>query len=476
MASISSMVWFSKAEFAALLPTYEEALTVTPEKGFDGDDDPLPIQQWVVRRTRVGVPIASGLAISEAEGIALVDETSPGSKLHCLKRPDPSHPSAPKGQGPFFDDIIQTLKTEYAVLAEAPTGSGKTVAILNAVAEFSRTSLIIVPSQRLLYQWRDEIKKHLGIDDSSIGLIGDGHDNFDRPIVVCVLHNLLLKIYPQTFYSSFGLVAFDECHKLGAREFSRVMHQIPATFKIAVSATPDRKDGCACVFTNYFGEVAIRSTQKPLPLYYEMVPFKLKGIPRSLNYRKSTARPLLWVSENPKRNAFLVELIKAEYAMLSDKEPDALLVVTKYQEHAELLMSLCSEGRDKIPAEVTGLFAGKRKKVIKGVEKHAKVKKGQLDFVAANARVIFATYSMMSEGVDIPRISRGVEAMPVADVRQVVGRARRIYKSKKRAYWVSLRDVGMPRDSVMCFLYGFAAARIKGLREVGGVTVKETER
>ena len=467
------MVWFSKEEFARMLPRYEELLTATPENGFEGNPDPLPIQQWVERRTRVGVPIAAGLIMADDYGITLEENLAAGTRLRCPKRPDPNHPSAPKGQGAFFEGLIDELCYNYTVLGEAPTGSGKTVAILNAVAEFERSAIIIVPSQRLLHQWREEALQHLGLEDAQIGLIGDGIEQIDRPLTICVLHNLLQKVYPPEFYTSFGLVAFDECHKLGAREFSRVMHQIPAVYKIAVSATPDRKDGCASVFTNYFGEVSVKSEQKPLPLYYELIPFKVGGIPRSLDYCRSTARPLLWLSEHEKRNAFIVDLIKEEYTLLNRDENQALLVLSKYQEHCEKLMELCSEGKGRLPEAELGLFTGKRPRMIKGVLKRTKAKKTELDEVAKSATVLFATYSMMAEGIDIPRISRGIEAMPVADVRQAVGRARRKWKSKVRAYWVSIQDTGIRSDNPLCCLYGFAAARIKGLRAVGGVTVKE---
>lgn len=456
-------MWFEADEIEAHCPHFRELLTVTPMKGFEGSPDPEPIEQWTENKERIGVPVDFGLSLDDNPIQAL----SKGKALKCPKRPDPSHPSAPAGQSAFFKDMIDAMWEYYTVLAEAPTGSGKTVGILNAVAEFGRTTLVVVPSKTLMYQWAEEAKKHLGLTDNQIGFIGDGKEHLDRPFTICVLHNLFLKIYPPDFYQRFGMVAYDECHGLGAREFSKTMSQFPALYRIGVSATPDRKDGCAELFTNFFGQVRVKSAQKPLPLIYKLVPFQVKGTPRCLEYTKSNVKPLLWLSDNEDRNNLIVEQTVAGY-----HASHVVLVVTKFTRHAENLMDMCA--KQGIPRNQMGLFVGKRTYDTPEGPKEKTVKKAELDSVKENATVIFATYSMIKEGVDIPRISYGVEALPISDVRQVVGRARRVYKGKDRAYWVSIKDTGIRPRSVFAFLYNFTAARIKSLHVVGGVTIQDT--
>jgi superfamily II DNA or RNA helicase len=466
MATIGALVWFERGEIERISPHFRERLTITPTKGFDAGPDPEPIEQWVESRGRIGVPINFGLSLVDH----VEENLSKGTKLVCQKRPDPNHPSAPKGQAGFFSDIIQQLKGSYTALVEAPTGSGKTVAVLNAVAEFQRSALIIVPSKTLMYQWAEEAKRHLGLTDEQIGLIGDGKEQLGRPFTICVLHNLFLKIYPQDFYLGFGFVAWDEAHNLGAREFSKTMRYFPATYRIAVTATPDRKDGCAKIFTNYFGEVCVKSEQKPLPLVYTLVPFKLKGTPYSLEYTRSNVKPLLWMSEHEERNKLIVSLIQDKYA-----EGHTVLVLTKYTKHAQELMELSAKlnGRKRIPENVMGLFTGKRIVDTPEGPKEKAIKKAELDNVKEHATVIFATYSMMKEGVDIPRITLGIEALPISDVRQAVGRARRVYPGKSEAWWISIKDTGIRPNSVFVFLYQFTSARLRSLKKVGGVTINE---
>lgn len=462
MASVGALLWFQRAEIERLCPNFRTALTVTPTKGFDGAPDPEPIQQWVENKGKIGLPIDYGLRFATDQ---VDDKLCDGSVLRCPKRPDPAHPAAPSGQAKFFDEVIYTLEDRYTSLVEAPTGSGKTVAVLNAVAEFEQSALIIVPSRTLMYQWVDEAKKHLGLTDDQIGMIGDGKEQLGKPFTVCVLHNLFLKIFPPDFYTSFGFVAWDEAHNLGAKEFSKTMRYFAAKYRIAVTATPDRKDGCASLFTNYFGDVSVRSEQKPLPLLYRLIPFNVVGTPASLEYTRSNVKPLLWLGENPKRNQLIVQHINSAY-----REGHVVLVLTKFTRHAEELMRLCRD----IPQDSMGLFIGKRTVETENGPKERAVKKADLDKVKQDATVIFATYSMMKEGVDIPRITFGIEALPVSDVRQAVGRARRVYPGKSRAEWISIKDTGIRTNSIFAFLYQFTAARLRSLHKVGGVTIQET--
>jgi len=98
-------------------------------------------------------------------------------------------------------------------------------------------------------------------------------------------------------------------------------------------------------------------------------------------------------------------------------------------------------------------------------QKSKEKKKTQTDddlYEAEQARVIFATYQMCSEGVDLPAVDTLVLASPVADVEQAVGRSRReclpepgkcahycrwragVCKGKPNPIVADLVDVGVP--------------------------------
>ena len=95
----------------------------------------------------------------------------------------------------------------------------------------------------------------------------------------------------------------------------------------------------------------------------------------------------------------------------------------------------------------------------------------ELDKIAEECAVIVATYKKMSTGTDIPRLNGGIEAMPVADGRQAIGRPRRLHPGKEDAIWISIADKNMYSGSGVEFLYGYTKARLKGYREKGA-TIK----
>ena len=89
-----------------------------------------------------------------------------------------------------------------------PTGAGKTVVGLKLVSMFDVPTLILVHTKELLYQWKDEIKLHLGVD---AGLVGDGQADF-RAITVATLQTIGGMIRSGDIQRlEFGMLLLDEC-------------------------------------------------------------------------------------------------------------------------------------------------------------------------------------------------------------------------------------------------------------------------
>ena len=64
-----------------------------------------------------------------------------------------------------------------------------------------------------------------------------------------------------------------------------------------------------------------------------------------------------------------------------------------------------------------------------------------LDRVKAEADYIFATYGMITEGIDIPRLDAGLDATPLGKATQITGRIRRPMPGKAMPIWITLRDL-----------------------------------
>jgi DNA excision repair protein ERCC-3 len=125
-----------------------------------------------------------------------------------------------------------------------PSGSGKTVAAIATMAELGGETLILVPSQELTRQWKEEIvaKTNLGPYD-----IGQYHSNEKkiRPVTVATYDTAAMSRHRKLFNDrEWGLVIADECHHSVANTWKR-FRGIQSKARLGLSATPIRESGDA---------------------------------------------------------------------------------------------------------------------------------------------------------------------------------------------------------------------------------------
>ena len=120
-----------------------------------------------------------------------------------------------------------------------PTGAGKTVLALMAVAHAGVWTLVVVPTIELLHQWREALVQKLGLPEALVGMIGGGVRQ-NRPITVITYDSAAM---PRRKLDSWGLLIFDEAHHLPATAYRRIAESAPAPLRLGLSATPDRSDG-----------------------------------------------------------------------------------------------------------------------------------------------------------------------------------------------------------------------------------------
>jgi hypothetical protein len=145
-----------------------------------------------------------------------------------------------------------------------------------------------------------------------------------------------------------------------------------------------------------------------------------------------------------RRNAVLVKIIKRFY----DTGRQALIVGDGVL-HLQKLMEMAAAAG--VPNSAMGQFTGDRQTVTfetdpltrrpKRVVKKKKFTKEELDYVKANSQIMFATYGMITEGIDIPRLDAGADVSPRKKATQLIGRIRRPRPGKKKPVWITVRDV-----------------------------------
>ena len=408
--------------------------TVTP-RSFN--DEPVDdILGWRESDNYLYLPVARGVEMLKQMGVVHVfkDKTSLGSKIEVPRLPDPYHPDASPGQAQFMEDVLAAVQDRHAILGKAGTGNGKTVVALWTIAMLGRTALIVVPGATLANNWKDEIKKHLGLDDSEIGWIQQKKCDFrGKKVVIAVVHSLCRRAYPPAFYQAFGTVVYDEVHSMAAATFSKTLGKLTARYKMAFSATPTRKDGCENVFLNYFGsDIVDCKEDKPLECDAYIVDYQLP-FPKD-SFPESPSIALNILSKLKTRNQLITKWIGRLYA-----KKRTIIVMSDRIEQLHLLRDW-THAQFGVPMEEMAMYAAQ--KIVNG--KRVRVTQNELQTLKkrGSIRIYFTTYGIFKQGENIPRLDAGIEATPRADGIQPPGRIRRRRPGKSRPVWVSIRDNG----------------------------------
>lgn len=178
---------------------------------------------------------------------------------------------------PHQSEVVQSWFTAHqrGIIAHA-TGSGKTVAAISIIRRWindSRPVLVVVPTELLATQWRDEIAAELANISPAILIAGAGHGrrswqddlaDFTRDmaelgprVVIATLATAASDLFLNRIRGGDHLlVVADEVHRIGSRAYQRIL-DIAAGGRLGLSATPERygdPDGTA-VILGYFGRV-----------------------------------------------------------------------------------------------------------------------------------------------------------------------------------------------------------------------------
>lgn len=425
-------------EAAGDLAALRRRLTFVPRKG--PDVEPVPIHMWSDKKAGyIGVPREFGLA--EFRHLPMENRTVLGGSIEVPRLPDPHHPRVrnPQAQAQFMADLGRqfTLNTSY--VAMAPTGSGKTVCALNTAANLGRRTLILVHLERLMHQWIEEIEDKLGVPRNRIGIIQqDSCEWRDKDFSVGLLHSVVRRQYEPEFYTAYGTVIYDEVHKVGSQFFAPAVSLFPSKYRLGLSATPNRTDGGDKVFFWHLGPIRVTSEAEALPI--KVYPVIYKTHQKLWGTTHGSRVKCLSLDDN--RNRLLATLIKRFY----DGNRQALFVGESI-DHLQKLMTMAE--RAGVPRNAMGQYTAEIHRPVPDKKNPGKFKMGKvkqskeaLDDIKANSRLIFATYGMVTEGIDIPRLDGGMDVTPRSKATQLIGRVRRPVPGKREPIWLTLRDIG----------------------------------
>lgn len=430
----------------------ERELTI---KLWDDEEEEYRKVHTFSRGTRgIFTPRQYGLALAHTLGISVLDKTSEGVELSPeVKR---NEITLREEQVEFVDQMVRAAAAHRDAFCTAATGKGKTVCSLEASRRLGRSTLVVVDMERLVTQWRDRIETFLGIPQNQIGLIqGSVLDYEGRDYTIAMLQTLYLRRYDPEVYNYFGTVIFDEAHTAGAERYSKVLSMFPARQRIGITATP-RKDALKKVLENNLGAVRVSLKDKHKKSSVRVVTYS-GVLSWYANISPKNGRYINELAEDMDRNWMIAGIVKRLY-----EAKHHILVIGDRIEHLQVLQELSASLG--IPRTDTGLITGYRpiwKFIkdptparrpagwVKGAEytpvkvgvSRKKVPVKENEQIQESTQILFATYGMFSKGIDVPRLSAGIDVTPRSASEQVHGRIlRKNHPGKLTPVWVTIRD------------------------------------
>ncbi|WP_099210307.1 DEAD/DEAH box helicase [Thermococcus henrietii] len=316
--------------------------------------------------------------------------------------------------------VRKALKEKMGVLA-LPVGSGKTVVGLRIIHELDLSTLIVVHTKELLYQWAEKVEELLGV---KAGIVGDNKWN-EENVTVAMIQTLLSRGVDK-LKNDYAIVMFDECHRTSAAEkFYQLGISLPQVYRFGLSATPWRR---------VRGE-EIKIEAVVGPIIYEV---KAEDLIREGFLAKPRFEVITYESSMPSFSERYKELYE-DVVMNNDERNRAIvakakelvrkghrvLIDVKRIEHGKILKEMLE--KEGVKAEFLSSKSQNRWEVLEAFK---------------NGEIPVLISTLLKEGVDIPEISAIILAGGgKSDIMtiQTIGRALRPKKGM-RAVIVDVAD------------------------------------
>lgn len=394
------------------LARHKRTLTMIPIDTSFSNQGPVQFDAYESQDGYLSVPRFYGI---EHWGVAEMDDTTLGAPMESTEFKANLNPVQEDACKCALDRLHSSSKGGVLVL---PCGYGKTVCALYVASRMQRRTLVLVHKAFLVDQWTERAETFLGC---KVGKIQQNTVQCDADIVIGMVQSLSKRDYGSDVMSNFGLVIIDESHHMAAPVLHRALRQIPARHVLALSATPDRRDGLTCLLHWSMGSVCYRIERQPEHTLVSCMLYE-GGKRKEIVYRDGRiSMPLMLnaLVNDTHRNLIIAERIKKCY----DDDRYIIVLTDRIKQLQILHVMLINKG---MPDNKMGYYIGTSSKAERAV--------------SSEARIILSTYSMAKEGLDIPRLDTLVMATPKGDIVQASGRVQRKHADKKTPLIIDVVD------------------------------------
>lgn len=373
--------------------------------------------------------------------------------INCKK------PPRSQEQADLIEQSVKLLMAGHNHIFEAPTGFGKSYCGAAIAALVGQPTLIIVTKQDLMESWRSTLINLVGIPADKIGhLQADVKKWKGCQFVLGMVHSLVIPDkYEAEMFQHFGMIVFDEVHRMAADHFATACALFPAKYRLGLSATPDRPDGKFPVIQAHIGRVMVKGKTVPMKpkVLVKRTGWKIPKVKRFeagmyvMKTLEHAPGRMAGVSK-AQGSSFERNGIISTFALDCYKAGRNLLILSDLLD-GHLVPLFHALSKAGVPAEDIDYYVGGRSKI-------------ELE-IASKKRVVLATYAMCSEGTDCPWWDTLVLATPRSNVKQAIGRVMRFLPEKKQPVILDLID----HDSIFSAFYN---KREQQYYEVGATIIK----
>lgn len=309
-------------------------------------------------------------------------------------------------QQEIINQVVPYLKQNDGGVLCLPCAAGKTVLSLYLASLFGVKTLVIVHKTFLLNQWKERAEQ---FTDARIGIIQQNKVDIDgKDIVIGMLQSIAKEKYDDSIFRDFGMVIFDEAHHASSQYFSRALPIIASKITVGLSATPKRADKLENVLYWFFGNIMYQSpVEENNRVLVNIVNYRIEHekFKEFMMYSNKTltvnkAKTINKITTIGRRNKFIIDMIEE----VVDEDNRKILVLSDRIEHLNLLKKRMDE---REIATTDFYIGGMKQKALK---------------IAEQAQIIFASYGMAAEALDIPNLNTLFMTTPRSEVEQAVGR------------------------------------------------------
>ena len=354
-------------------------------------------------------------------------------------------------------------QNSYRGVAALPTGSGKTILAVLAIARLQRPTLVLVPTIDLLAQWTQVLEELLNMPVSMLG--GGSHEVGE--ITVSTYDSAVLNM--EFIGNRFAFLIADECHHLPGPETRLAAAMCIAPFRLGLSATPEMETERSAALAELMGDTVCDIGITELTGCV-LAPYRTCRIPITLTPEEQTeynrcrgiytnflrahninfSRPGAWgefiiaCSRYPGGKAALQAFAAQRKIARNSRQKFTVLAEILHRHSGERIIIFTADNETAYQIGRTFVLP-----VLTHHTKAAERKAFLQNFRNGNYPVL-VTSKVLNEGVDVPDAAVGVVLSGSGSVREHVQRLGRILRSapgKEQAVLYELVSVNTSEES-----------------------------